>query len=138
MQKALTQMNLQLHNVISDITGVSGLAIIDAILLGECEPSKLSGLCDGRIKASRQVVAKSLVGDYRPEHLFCLLLLRSRPANHPLSFLKALRLLAGTLSGQPHQWRQNPLFENPQRALPACQCLAHGRDHFISQPLWAW
>lgn len=72
MQKALTQMNLQLHNVISDITGVSGLAIIDAILLGEREPSKLSGLCDGRIKASRQVVAKSLVGDYRPEHLFCL------------------------------------------------------------------
>ena len=57
MQKALTQMNLQLHNVISDITGVSGLAIIDAILLGECEPSKLSGLCDRRIKANRQVVA---------------------------------------------------------------------------------
>ncbi|MGB7791667.1 MAG: IS110 family transposase [Terrimicrobiaceae bacterium] len=72
MQKALTQMNLQLHNVISDITGVSGLAIIDAILLGEREPSKLAGLCDARIKASRQVVAKSLVGDYRPEHLFCL------------------------------------------------------------------
>ena len=72
MQKALTQMNLQLHNVISDITGVSGLAIIDAILMGEREPSKLSCLCDARIKASRQVVAKSLVGDYRPEHLFSL------------------------------------------------------------------
>jgi transposase len=56
----------------SDITGVSGLAIIDAILLGEREPSKLSGLCDARIKASRQVVSKSLVGEYRPEHLFCL------------------------------------------------------------------
>ena len=72
MQKALTQMNLQLHNVISDITGVSGLAIIEAILTGEREPSKLSCLCDARIKASRQTVAKSLVGDYRPEHLFCL------------------------------------------------------------------
>jgi len=72
MQKALTQMNLQLHNVISDITGLSGLAIIDAILSGEREPLKLSALCDSRIKASRQVVAKSLVGDYRPEHLFCL------------------------------------------------------------------
>ena len=46
MQKALTQMNLQLHNVISDIIGVSGLAIIDAILMGERKPSKLSGLCD--------------------------------------------------------------------------------------------
>lgn len=72
MQKALTQMNLQLHNVISDITGLSGLAIIDAILRGEREPSKLSCLCDARIKASRQTVAKSLVGDYRPEHLFSL------------------------------------------------------------------
>jgi transposase len=72
MQKALTQMNLQLHHVISDITGVSGLAIIDAILSGERDPSKLCCLCDGRIKASRQVVAKSLVGDYRPEHLFSL------------------------------------------------------------------
>jgi transposase len=72
MQKALTQMNLQLHNVISDITGVSGLAIIEAILTGEREPSKLSCLCDARIKASRQTVAKSLVGDYRPEHLFSL------------------------------------------------------------------
>ena len=72
MQKALTQMNLQLHNVISDVTGVSGLAIIEAILMGEREPSKLSCLCDARIKASRQTVAKSLVGDYRPEHLFCL------------------------------------------------------------------
>jgi len=72
MQKALTQMNLQLHNVITDITGLSGLAIIDAILSGKREPSKLSALCDSRIKASRQLVAKSLVGDYRPEHLFCL------------------------------------------------------------------
>ena len=72
MQKALTQMNLQLHNVISDITGASGLAIIEAILRGEREPSKLSCLCDARIKASRQTVAKSLVGDYRPEHLFSL------------------------------------------------------------------
>ena len=42
------------------------------------------------------------------------------------------------LAGQPHQWRQDPLFENPQRALPARQCLAHGRDHFVSQPLCAW
>jgi transposase len=55
MQKVLTQMNLQLHNVISDITGLSGLAIIDAILSGERELSKLSGLCDRRIKASHQV-----------------------------------------------------------------------------------
>lgn len=72
MQKSLTQMNVQLHNVISDIAGVSGLAIIDAILAGERDPHKLADLRDGRIKAGRETVAKSLVGDYRREHLFTL------------------------------------------------------------------
>lgn len=72
MQKSLTQMNLLLHNVISDITGVTGIAIIDAILAGERSPQKLAQLRDGRIKSTAQEIAKSLVGDYRPEHLFTL------------------------------------------------------------------
>jgi transposase len=72
MQKALNQMNLQLHHVISDITGVTGLAILDAILAGERDPQVLARHRDGRIKASRETIAKALVGDYRPEHLFTL------------------------------------------------------------------
>jgi transposase len=72
MQKSMTQMNLQLHHVISDITGYSGLAIIDAILQGERDPDVLAQLCNNRIKASKSVIAKSLVGDYRREHLFTL------------------------------------------------------------------
>jgi transposase len=72
MQKALTQMNLQIHHVISDITGVTGLAIIDAILAGERDPEKLAAFRDGRIKANKDTIIKSLVGDYRPEHLFTL------------------------------------------------------------------
>jgi transposase len=72
MQKALTQMNLQLHHVLSDLTGVTGLAILDAILAGERDPQGLAGHRDRRIKASRETVAKALVGDYRPEHLFTL------------------------------------------------------------------
>jgi hypothetical protein len=72
IQKALDQMNLQLHHVISDITGVSGVTILDAILDGERDPLKLASLRDYRIKASEETVAKSLVGDYRPEHLFTL------------------------------------------------------------------
>ena len=72
MQKALTQMNLQIHNVISDITGVTGLAIIDAILSGERNPKKLAALKNGRIKASKDTIAKSLEGDYLPEHVFTL------------------------------------------------------------------
>jgi transposase len=72
MQKALDQMNLQLHHVISDITGLTGLAIIDAILGGEHNPYTLAKLRHDRIKASEEVIAKSLVGDYRIEHLFTL------------------------------------------------------------------
>lgn len=72
MQKALTQMNLQIHHVISDITGVTGLAILDAILNGERNPKKLAALKDRRIKADDSVIVKSLKGDYRPEHLFTL------------------------------------------------------------------
>jgi transposase len=72
IQKALDQMNLQLHHVISDITGVTGLAIIEAILVGERNPHTLAKLRDGRIKATESTIAKSLVGDYRREHLFTL------------------------------------------------------------------
>jgi len=72
MQKALTQMNIQIHNVISDITGVTGLAIIDAILAGERDPKKLADLKDPRIHAEKKVIAKSLQGHYLPEHLFTL------------------------------------------------------------------
>jgi len=72
MQKALTQMNLQIHNVISDITGVTGLAIIDAILSGERDPKKLAALKNKKIKASKATIVKSLEGDYLPEHVFTL------------------------------------------------------------------
>jgi len=72
MQKSLDQMNLQIHHVISDITGVTGLAIVDAIVAGNTVPQELAKLRDYRIKASIETVTKSLVGDYRPEHIFTL------------------------------------------------------------------
>ena len=72
MQKALSQMNLQLHHVLSDLTGQSGLAILDAILTGERDPRLLAELRDGRVKASAETIAQALVGDYRREHLFTL------------------------------------------------------------------
>src|SRR5438094_7499196 len=72
MQKALDQMNLQIHHVISDIAGTTGLAIIDAILAGERDPKRLADLRDWRIRATEETIMKSLVGDYRDEHLFTL------------------------------------------------------------------
>jgi transposase len=72
MQKALDQMNVQLHHVLSDITGLSGLAIIDAILDGERNPTVLAELRDRRVKASTETIVQALTGDYRAEHLFTL------------------------------------------------------------------
>jgi transposase len=72
MQKALDQMNLQIHHVISDLAGTTGLAIVDAILAGERDLTKLAKLRDWRIRASKETIMKSLVGDYREEHLFTL------------------------------------------------------------------
>ena len=72
MQKALDQMNLQLHHVISDLAGTTGLAILDAILAGERNPQQLAQLRNRRIQASEETIIKSLVGDYREEHLFTL------------------------------------------------------------------
>jgi len=72
MQKALQQMNVQLVQVLSDVMGVSGLAIIQAILAGERDPMKLATLVDHRVRATPATIQKALEGDYREEHLFVL------------------------------------------------------------------
>jgi hypothetical protein len=72
MQKTLTQMNVQLANVISDISGLSGMAIIRAILAGKRDPQQLAALCHARVQASREQVAKSLEGNWRADLLFVL------------------------------------------------------------------
>ncbi len=72
MQKSYDQMNIHVHHAISDLTGVTGMAITDAILDGERDPARLVALADRRIKASRDTLIKALQGDWRPEHLFTL------------------------------------------------------------------
>lgn len=72
IHKALDQMNVQVHHVLSDITGDTGQAIIKAILKGERDPAELAKHRDPRVKATAQTLRKALTGDYRPEHLFCL------------------------------------------------------------------
>lgn len=72
MQKALIQMNVHLHNAISDITGVTGMEIIRSILRGVTNPLKLAKLRDPRCKQSLEVIVDSLQGNYRDEHLFTL------------------------------------------------------------------
>jgi len=72
MHKSLTQMNLQLHHVISDLTGLTGMAIVDAIVVGERDAAVLAKLRDPHVKASEETIRKSLVGSWRAEHLFTL------------------------------------------------------------------
>jgi hypothetical protein len=72
IHKALTQMNLQIHHVISDITGVTGVAIVDAILAGQRNATKLAQLRDPRMKVNTETIRKSLEGNWRSEHLFTL------------------------------------------------------------------
>ena len=72
MQKALTLMNLQLHHVIRDITGETGMKIVRAIVNGQRDPKVLATFRDPRCKASTETICASLVGNYQPEHLFAL------------------------------------------------------------------
>ena len=72
MQKALTQMNIQLANVLSDVSGMTGQAIIKAILAGERDPHKLAALRDPRVKASEEQIARSLEGNWQEDLLFVL------------------------------------------------------------------
>lgn len=72
MQKALAQMNIQLVQVLSDVTGMTGLTIIRAIVTGERDPYKLAALRNYRCKKDAEEIAKALTGTWREEHIFIL------------------------------------------------------------------
>jgi transposase len=72
MQKALMQMNIQLHHVVTDITGVTGMKIVRAIVTGIHDPEVLSQHRDVRCKESSKTIREALAGNYRPEHVFAL------------------------------------------------------------------
>jgi transposase len=114
IQKVLTEMNLQLANVISDIAGVSGMAIIRAIIDGERDRQKLAGLCDARIRASSHQVAKSLEGNWREDLLFVL---KQQVANYD-HFQKQIGLCDEQL--QAHLQRF-PSADRPNRSAVAAQ-----------------
>lgn len=72
LQKALTQMNVQIDQVVGDLTGKTGMAILRAIVAGERDPQRLAALRDRRVRASEATIARSLQGNWRMEHLFAL------------------------------------------------------------------
>ena len=93
MQKVLTEMNLQLANVISDLSGVTGMRILQAILEGERDPYKLAALAAPGIRASRKELAQSLEGHWRQELLFVL----QQTHDLYLTFLQKIRPCDGCI-----------------------------------------
>jgi transposase len=72
MQKALMEMNIQVHHVVSDLAGVTGMRIVRAIVKGERDGEKLAELRDGRCRQPKERIAQALQGTYKREHLFVL------------------------------------------------------------------
>jgi transposase len=72
MQKALDQMNVQVHRAVADLTGLTGMAIVRAIVAGERDPARLAMHRDRRCRKSAEELARYLTGNWRPEHLFNL------------------------------------------------------------------
>ena len=72
IQKALALMNIQLNNVIRDVTGMTGMTIIRAIVAGERDPAILAKHRDSKCKNSEEIIRESLIGNYQDDHMFCL------------------------------------------------------------------
>lgn len=115
MQKALEQMDVKLTEVLSSITGVTGTAIIAAILAGERDAGKLAGLRHERCARSEQEIARALEGTWRPEHLFAL-----KQAFELYQYLhrqvdECDRQIAAELDRLPDRGKGEPIATRPRR-----------------------
>ena len=115
MQKVLTEMNLQLANVISDLSGVTGMKILQAILEGERDPDQLARLAAPGIRASRKELAQSLEGHWREELLFVL----RQTHDLYLTFLQNIRQCDGCI--EAHLKTMEAKVDEVVRPLPAAR-----------------
>jgi transposase len=126
MQKALQQMNLLLHNVVSDITGVTGMKIIKAILAGERDPRVLARNRDERCHNSTGTIAKSLVGNYREEHLFALRQAVDLYETYQAKIADCDQAIIKQVQKQPNSSDDDP--PTPAKQVPARDRLRDGVD----------
>lgn len=126
MQKALQQMNLLLHNVVADITGVTGMTIIKAIIAGERDPKVLARHRDPRCRNSVQTIAKSLVGNYREEHIFALTQAVELYEFYQTKINDCEEAIARFLSTQPQQRDDEP--PESQKHIPPQRRIRAGID----------
>jgi len=126
MQKALQQMNLLLHNVVSDITGVTGMNILKAIIAGERQAQVLAALRDRHCQNSVETIAKSLVGNYREEHLFALRQALELYDTYQVKIADCEAAIAAYLLRQEHHTDDQP--PAPPKPIPARNRLRAGVD----------
>jgi transposase len=135
MQKALDQMNVQVHRAVTDLTGLTGMTIVRAIVAGERDPERLAAYRHSRCKRSAQEIAKYLTGHWRVEHLFNLAsALRLFDALGQEIALYEQRLLEEVEALQPPERRQAPVPAHgnvtKERAMKA------RGDHQARTSLW--
>ena len=141
MQKALTQMNIQLDNVVSDLMGKTGSAILRAIVAGERDPQQLAQHRHGRLRADEQTLARSLQGNWREEHLFALtqalahydFLAQQMQACHQAIEAALARL--PTLCAHPGE--PNKVLRSTHRSLPAQRQLHQALNQVMGVDLTA-
>jgi transposase len=117
MQKALDQMNVQVHRAVSDLTGLTGMAIVRAIVAGERDPARLAVHRDRRCRKSAEEIARYLTGNWREEHLFNLAsalrlfdALEREVASYEARLLQELEAL------QPPERQEEPVPVHPNPA----------------------
>lgn len=121
MQKALQQMNLLLHNVVADITGLTGMKILKAIIAGERNPKVLASHRDPRCRNSAATIAKSLLGNYRQEHLFALKQAVELYETYQAKMVECEAAITNHLSSQPNRTDDEP--PPPEKATRAKDCV---------------
>jgi len=127
MQKVLTEMNLKLQHVFSDVDGVSAQAIISAILAGERDATRLADLRDHRCRSPKAKIIEALRGDYRAEYLFVLRQCQQRWEQVNASLLACdaeIGRLCASISGEGQQSGPLPLAENKRQHMPQKNSLA--------------
>jgi transposase len=135
MQKALDQMNVQVHRAISDLKGSTGMAIVRAIVAGERDPARLAGLRDHRCRKSAEEIAAHLRGNWREEHLFNLAsalrlvdTLDGEIATYEARLLKELDAL------QPSERREQPVPPHPNRTKE--KAIGRRGEQVLRTTLW--
>lgn len=115
IQKALEQMNVKRTEVVSDVMGLTGRRILDAILAGERDPQTLGAMRDPKCKNDLEVIAKALEGTWRPEHLFELKQAYELYQFHHRQIAECDTQIAAELAKLPDRSDAKPLTAKPRR-----------------------